>query len=89
MEYCSLPNGVLWSGSPKKAGRQRGWAVESKVGRRLSSSAAGEQQRRVAGILGGWLLLTLAQNNFFSPVCVSPLFLPSSIYIYLQKLGTP
>ncbi|GKV47360.1 hypothetical protein SLEP1_g54266 [Rubroshorea leprosula] len=49
------PNGelqfaeVLWSGSPKKAGRQRGWAEKSKAGRRLSSSAAGKQQRRVLG----------------------------------------
>ncbi|GKV48657.1 hypothetical protein SLEP1_g55458 [Rubroshorea leprosula] len=48
---------------------------------RLSSSSAGEQQMRVAGILGGWVLLTSCAEP--SPASVwLPSILPSSFYIY-------
>ncbi|GKV11573.1 hypothetical protein SLEP1_g22821 [Rubroshorea leprosula] len=53
----------------------------------VSSSAAGEQQMRMArkkaGRLGGFS--SNVQNNS-SRVCVAPLFLPSSIYIYISRI---
>ncbi|GKV41795.1 hypothetical protein SLEP1_g49287 [Rubroshorea leprosula] len=53
MKNCNLPNGELWSGSPKKAGRQRGSSANG-----IGSCVLNSQSRFVR-----FCLLLLLVNN--------------------------
>ncbi|GKV23868.1 hypothetical protein SLEP1_g33551 [Rubroshorea leprosula] len=94
MENCSLPDGALLSESKAGGEEARLGGVEQRLGGgfssnvqtnlvQLSSSAAGEQQMRVAGILGGWVLFTSCAEQ------LPPLLSRGCSHIYLQKLETP